>query len=149
MTVSGAVDFAQWAAPDLVLTLGERVYNVVPPSVEQARKVIALAARGEVNLRIVRGKIPEAAQQVLATIGPLERPGLGDAAAQMMADGIPVETIDRMHYYAIFYWTRGKEYADALAVALWAPRADAPDGGDGPAPKARARSPRRSGRNTA
>lgn len=147
--MSGAVDFAQWAAPDLVLTLGERTYNIAPPSVEQAKKIIALAARGEVNLKIVRGKIPESVREVLDSIGPLERPALGDAAAQMIADGVPVETIDRMHYYAIFYWARGKEYADALAVVLFAPRAEAPEGGGAPAPKARTRSLLRGGRSTA
>ncbi|WP_424448847.1 DUF7426 family protein [Microbacterium arborescens] len=146
--MSTAVDFAEWAAPDLVLTLGERVYNVAPPSVDRAKKILALAVRAELNLKIVRGDMPQTVADVIATIGPLERPALGDVAAQMTADDVPVETIDRMDYYAVFYWARGKEYADALAVVLWAPRADAP-GGDAPAPKARLRSPRKSGRSTA
>lgn len=141
----GAVDFSEWVAPDLVLTLGGRTYRVPPPNVEQAKKIIAAAVRGEVKLRIVKGEIPAEVQTVLDTVKPLERVGLGSVADQLAADGVPVETIDRMDYYAIFYWARGKEYADSLAVILWTPRAEA----GAPAPKARTRSPRKSGRNTA
>lgn len=144
-----AVDFAEWAAPDLRLTLEERTYKVAPPSVSRARKIIALAARAEINLRIVKGELDEGTREVIDSIGPIERPGLGKAAAKMAADDVDVETIDRMEYYAVFYWARGKIYADAIAIALWAPRADAPDGGEAPAPKARTRSRRKSGRSTA
>jgi hypothetical protein len=143
----GAVDFSEWVAPDLVLTLGGRTYKVPPPSVEQAKKIIAAAVRGEVNLRIVKGEIPAEIQAVLDTFDPIERPGLGPVAEQLVADGIPVETIDRMDYYAVFYWARGKEYADSLALVLWAPRAGAEAGA--PAPKVRTRSRRKSGRSTA
>ena len=145
--MGGAVDFSEWVAPDLVLTLGDRTYSVPAPSVERAKQIIALAVRGEVKLGIVRGDIPEDVQEVLDSIGPLDRPALGDVEDQLVADGVAVETIDRMHHYAVFYWARGKEYADSLAVLLWSPRS--PMVGDEPAPKARARSPRKSGRSTA
>lgn len=117
-----AVDFESWAAPDLVLTLGERTYSVRPPSVEDAKKVIAAAVRAEVNLGIVKGEIPEAVQRVLTTIGPDDHPALGaDTYRQLADDGIPAATIDRMAYYAVFYWARGKEYADRLAMLMWTP----------------------------
>lgn len=142
----GAVDFSQWVAPDLELTLGARTYTVPAPSLRRAQKIIAAAVRAEVNLGIVKGEVPAELDEILATIKGVERPGLGTAAQQMLDDEVPVETIDRMEYYAVFYWARGKDYADALAVLLWAPRS----GGEvGSAPKARTRSPRRSGRATA
>lgn len=146
--MASAVDFSEWVAPGLPLTLGGRTYTVPAPDVERAKKIIAAAVRAEVNLGIVKGEIPETITEILSTIRGIERPGLGEVAEQLTAAGVAVETIDRMEYYAIFYWARGAEAAEALAVALWAPRTPATGAGE-PAPKARARSPRRSGRSTA
>lgn len=131
-----AADFASWAVPDLVLTLGEREYIIPPPSVDDMGKLLACAVRGEVKLGIVKGPIPEDVQAVLDTIQPDEHPALGQANYdQMVADGIHPTTIHRMAYYTVFFWARGKEYADQLAVLLWgreeAERAEA----EGPAPK--------------
>lgn len=126
-----AVDFEQWATPDLTITLGGRTYSVRPPSVDSAKKIIAAAVRGEVNLGLVKGEIPDAVQSVLDSIGPDEHPALGDAYARMAADGVPSATIDRVAYYAVFFWARGKEYADTLAKVLWLPReAGEQDGAD-------------------
>ncbi|WP_193596071.1 hypothetical protein [Microbacterium sp. YJN-G] len=117
-----APDFAAWAVPDLVIPLGGRTYTVRPPSVGAMGKLLACAVLGEVNLGIVDGPIPDEVQAILDTIGPDEHPALGDAYEQMVADGVHPTTIDRMAYYAVFFWTRGKEYADTLAAVLWSPR---------------------------
>lgn len=127
-----AVDFAQWAVPDLKLTLGDRAYFVRPPSTAAARKLLAAAVRAEVNLGIVPGPVPAPVQEVLDTFGPDDHPALGDVHDQLVADGVDPQTVDRMAYYATFYWARGKQYADWLAIALWAPRDAAQDAaGDG------------------
>jgi hypothetical protein len=142
----GAVDFSEWVAPDLTLTLGDRTYTVRPPSVEAAKHILAAAVRGEVNLGLVKGEVPAEVQAILDSIQPGEHPALGDAYAAMVADGVPERTIDRMAYYAVFYWARGREYADTLAKLLWLPR-DVEAAGSDAAPKGS--SPRRTGRRTA
>lgn len=122
-----APDFAAWAVPDLELPLGERTYTVRPPSVGDMGKLLACAVRGEVNLGIVEGEIPDEVQTILDTIGPNEHPALGETYQQLVDDGVDPWTVDKMAYYTVFYWTRGKEYADALAVLLFTPRdLDAP-----------------------
>lgn len=127
-----AVDFGAWAIPGLTLELGGRSYVGRPPSVADGRKLLAAAVRAEVNLGLEEGPIPDDVLEVLATIGPDDHPALGaDLHAQLVADGIPQTTIDRMAYYAVFYWARGKAYADRLASILWTPR-DLPDGDEQP-----------------
>lgn len=116
----GAVDFGEWVAPDLTITLGGRTYQVRPPSVEAAKQILAAAVRGEVRFGLVQGEIPDAVQSVLDTIGETH-PGLGDVYDQMVEDNVPAATIDRVSVYSVFYWARGKEYADTLATILWAP----------------------------
>ena len=128
----GAVDFSQWAAPDLELRFGGRTYMVRPPTVGATRQLLAAAVRGEVRLGLVSGPVPDELQQVLDSIGDAH-PALGEVHDQMAADGVPQASIDRMAYYATFYWARGREYADTLARILWAP--DPAAGGDGAAPK--------------
>ncbi|WP_105567127.1 DUF7426 family protein [Microbacterium halophytorum] len=133
-----AVSFEEWAAPGLELELGGRTYMVPPPSVDASSKILASAVRGEIQLGIVKGEVPAEVSAVLDAIGPDEHPALGPVYAQLVADGVSATTIDRMGYYAVFYWARGREYADRLAVAMWAPETagddDAGTGGDG-APK--------------
>ena len=115
----GAVDFAEWAAPGLELKFGGRTYIVQPPSVRASRQILAAAIRGEVALGWVPGPVPLEVQEVLDSIGD-EHPGLGkDVYEQMVADDVPQASIDRMAYYAVFYWARGREYATALARLLW------------------------------
>jgi hypothetical protein len=140
-----AVDFAEWAAPDLVFeNLGGHAFTVRPPTVDDAAKVLALAVRAEVNLGVVPAGtiIPEPVQELLAQIGPTDHPALGETYYEMKAKGINAPTIDRAAYYAVFYWARGKSYADALAALLWAPRSsddgsatDAAGGAGGAGPK--------------
>lgn len=130
-----AADFASWAVPDLVIPLGGRDFTVQPPSVEDMGKLLACAVRGEVNLHIVEGPIPDDVQEILDTIGADEHPALGDTYQEMVTAGVHPTTIDRMAYYAVFYWARGKDYADSLAALLWTPR-DADDESAGePVPK--------------
>lgn len=127
----GAVDFGEWVAPDLRIelpdadgNLGGRTYSVRPPSVEAAKQILAAAVRGEVRFGLVKGEIPDAVQAVLDTIGETH-PGLGDVYEQMVSDGVPAATIDRVSVYSVFFWARGKEYADTLASLLWAPIVEA------------------------
>lgn len=147
--MSSAVDFSEWVAPDLVMPLGDRVYRVPAPSLRRAQKIIALAVRIEVRLGAVIGEIPAEVQEILDTITGVERPGLGPVAQQMTDDDVAIETIDRMEYYAVCYWARGRQYADAVAVLLWGPRAEVESEAGETAPKALTRSPLKSGRSTA
>lgn len=126
-----AVDFAEWAAPDLVFTNlgadsegnGGFTFRVRPPSVADSAKVLALAVRGEINMGVITGvEIPEPVQEILNSIGPGDHPALGRAYYDMRDAGLSAATIDRAAYYAIFYWARGRNYADALAALMWAPR---------------------------
>ena len=130
----GAVDFSEWVAPDLTITLEGRTYTVRPPSVEAAKQILAAAVRGEVNLGLVKGEIPAEVQAILDSIEPGVHPALGEAYTAMVQDGIGSVTIDRVAYYAVFYWARGKEYADTLAKLLWLPR-DVEAAGSDAAPK--------------
>ncbi len=118
-----AVDFEAWALEELTLTLRGRTYQVPPPSVDAGGKILAAAARGEVVLGIEQGPIPEELQRVLDSIQPGEHPALSERVYQQMVDdGVSQVELDRMSYYAVFYWARGKAYADRLAALLWAPR---------------------------
>ncbi|MFF2493254.1 hypothetical protein [Agromyces sp. NPDC058064] len=124
----GAVDFAEWVTPDLEITLpgadgtpGGRTYMVRPPSVEAMKMVLAAAVRAEVRLGLEEGPIPDEVQQVLDSIGD-SHPALGDDVYERMrADGVPASWIDRVAYYATFFWAKGRAYADRLAVVLFAP----------------------------
>ena len=129
-----AVDFESWAVQPLKLTLGERTYLVRPPSVESAGQLLAAAIRAEVNLGIHPGPVPDEVTKVLDTIEPGQHPALGRTYEQLLADGVDQPTVDRMAYYAVFYWARGKQYADTIAVLLWAPR-DVEPAEETPAPK--------------
>ena len=75
--------------------------------------------------------------------GVLHHP-LGAAYAEMSDAGVPAVTIDRMAYYAVFFWARGKEYADGLAALLWTPPPAGSEGGGDADPKGSSR--RRTGR---
>ena len=128
-----AVDFGEWAAPGLELTFGGGTYLVPPPTVEDAKKLLAMAVRAEIGLGLVKGDVPDEVQAVLDTIPSGEHPALGPAYALLVAADVPQPTIDRMAYYATFYWTRGKGYADALARILWGPvEAEEAEAGDAP-----------------
>lgn len=132
-----AVDFEAWVVPDLEIRLplpdgtGGRAYMVRPPTVEAAKQILAAAVKGEVRFGLVKGEIPAAVQSVLDTIGETH-PGLGDAYDQMVADGQPAPIIDRASVYSVFFWARGKEYADSLAKMLWTP---VPEAGEPAGPK--------------
>lgn len=146
------VDFSAWAVPPLPLALGGRTYVVHPPSVEAARILLACAVRAEVNLGLVKGPISADIQAVLDTIKPGDHPALGtEVYGQMVADGIHPESIDRMAYYAVLYWARGKNYADIIARLLWTPseaEATADKVDDDLAGKVAPTSPRSSGRGS-
>lgn len=145
-----AVDFEQWAVPDLKLRFRGRDYLVPPPDVESAAMVLAAAVLAEVRFGIVDGPVPAEVQAVLDTIGT-QHPALGqDVYDQMVVDKVPMATIDRLSVYATFYWAKGQGYADAVAAILWAPREAEPaaeEAGGGAAPKGSSRP--KTGRRTA
>ena len=142
------VSFSEWAVSPLVLTLGDRTYSVRPPCVVDMGKLLACAVRAEVNLGVAKGPIAGDVQGVLDTIGPDDHPALSKPVYdQMVADGVHPTTIDRMAYYAVLYWTRGKTVADVYATALWTPRPEVETPAEGPdLPKAPPTSRRSSGR---
>lgn len=129
-----ATDFTSWAVPNLELTLGERTFVVRPPSVDDMGKLLACAVRGEVGLGIVNGPIPPEVQGVLDSIKD-EHPALGATYHEMVAAEVPATTVDRMAYYAVFYWARGKDYADRIATLLWGRETLDLEGTGEPAPK--------------
>lgn len=133
-----AVDFESWALPDLELTLGGRTYVVPPPSTEAAGQILAAAVRAEVKLGLVEGPVPPEVQAVLDTIGDAH-PALGEKVWQQLIDDNVLPPVrDRLAYYAVFYWAKGKEFADWIAATLWGPEAAAERrdrAGGGAAPK--------------
>ena len=143
----GAVDFTQWAAPDLELRFGGRTYLVPPPDVDSAGMVLAAAVLAEVKFGLVPGPVPPEIQAVLDTIGK-RHPALSDEVyEQMRADKVPMASIDRLAFYTTFYWARGQAYADAIAKTLWTPQDGAGEGSGGAAPKGSSRP--KTGRRTA
>ena len=139
------VDFAEWVEPNLDVALGGGQYSCPPPSVAKANIIVALAVLAEVRLGLVPGP-PDAdlvalvdAQADSLPVITLSRP----VYDRMVADGVTQTTIDRVGYYAMHYWARGKVQADWLAAAMWSPDAEPGEA----APKTRRRS--RSGPSTA
>jgi len=133
------VDFSQWAAADLVLPLGGRTYVVRPPSVDQARLIIALAIRSEISLHLSKGPVPSEVQAILEQLDvvgtPLADITLGSAVhEELRENGVPLETITRMSYYALHFWARGQARADAIAKALWGSDAQGEASGRAPRP---------------
>lgn len=148
--MSPTVDFTDWAVPDLVIPLGGHTYTVRPPSVARAPHVLACAVRAEHTIGLAHGPIPPDMQATLDALDatPLADVTLGaDVHAQMVADGHPPLTIDRVAYYAMLYWARGRAQADAIATLMWSPRDDESQGEQ--APKAARRSRSKSGHGTA
>lgn len=141
-----AVDFEQWAVPDLTLTFRGRDYIVPPPDVDAAAMILAAAVLAEVKFGLEAGPVPPEIQKVLDTIGT-QHPALSqDVYDQMVANNVPAATIDRFSVYTTFYWARGQAYADWFAAVLWTPR-DAEQGGGGSGPKGSSRP--KTGRRTA
>lgn len=123
----GVKDFTEWVVPDLELELGGVTYTVTPPSTEQATQILACVVRAEHNLALVPEQLSPEIQAVLKAIEkrPLADITLGeDVHAQMVENGVHPGTINRMAYYAMFYWSRGEERADAVAEWLWSPKKD-------------------------
>ena len=134
-----AVDFEAWAVGPLKLSMQGKTYVVPVPDTERAKYILAAAARGEVNLGLKAGPLPPEVEAVLASMPDDEHPGLGrEVWQQMVADAILPEVRDRMAYYAVFYWARGKLFADWVATILWSPGAEearAAAAGGGASPK--------------
>jgi len=118
------LDFNAWATPNLNVTLAGHNYSAAPPSVEQMKVILAFAARAENDLQAEPGVLDPALDAICeAQKVPLAVVTLGqDIYDQMIADGIDQATTDRVGYYGIHYWARGKERADFLAEAMWTPK---------------------------
>ena len=140
-----SVDFAAWVEPNLDVTLGGRDYSIPPPNVAKAKIIVALAVVSEHQVGLVKGDPdPEVVAIVEAQTDSLAVITLGQELYDRMgADGVSQVTIDRVGYYALHYWARGKPQADWMATVMWSPEASEP--GE-PSPKGQKRS--RSGRST-
>lgn len=142
-------DFAAWVVPDLKLPLRGRTYSVRPPSVEGAKKCIAAAVLGEVNMGLVKGPVPPEVQEIIDSIEPDEHPALGAVHDELVADGVDPETINRMTVYVVYYWARGESYADFIAHLQWGKHVEQAGSEAGASPKADRSSPPRTGPRTA
>lgn len=141
-----AVDFQQWATPDLVMKLGGRAFTVQPPSVEAAKQCLAAAVYAEAA--IFGGEVPDEVQEIVEELkgDTDDHPGLREAYSEMIEAGVDEHTIARMGTYSIFFWARGKRYADGLAALLWMPRDLGAKAAGGASPKGSR--PPRTGRRT-
>lgn len=133
-------DFTAWAVPDLELPLGGRTYVVHPPSVARGREIVACTVRAEHTLGLATGPVPPEMETLLAELAkkPLGHISLGEGVYREMVDaGVPQATIDRMAYYALFFWARGEDRADQIAEFLWTPKSDTAEAGEpsGEAPR--------------
>lgn len=142
-----SVDFTAWVEPNLDVTLGGVQYSCPPPSVAAAKIIVAFAVLSEHRLGLVTGD-PDPELVELADSRADSRLAvitLGSTIYdRMVADGVTQTTIDRVGYYAMHFWARGKTQADWLAQAMWSPSAGEPVDD---VPKARRRS--KSGPSTA
>ncbi|WP_061960651.1 DUF7426 family protein [Demequina flava] len=116
------VDFTDWLTPSLKLPLGGVTYEVAPPDVERAKLILAFVVTAEHRLGLAKGKAPAEVVEVVEKYGdkPLADITLGPKVhAQLRDAGLDPESIRRMAYYGMWYWGRGKERADAIALAMW------------------------------
>lgn len=137
------VDFEAWVTPDLVLTVGGGTYRVSPPSVDRAGKILACTVRAEYSLGWAKGDLPESVAATLDALADesLEDLTLGAGVHREMVDaGLDPQTLQRLAYYAMFYWARGKATADAIGTAMWSAPVEA-EAGEG---EGKARRPSRS-----
>lgn len=141
-----SVDFTAWVTPNLDITLGGHAYACPPRSVEQMKVVLAFAALAERGVGLTTAEPdPLLVELVNAQTEPLAALTLGRPIYDaMIADGIDIESIRRVGYYAMHYWSRGKELADLLAGLMWAP-----DSAEVESDAPKAPSPMRSGPPTA
>lgn len=126
-----SVDFDGWAFPGLRLTLGGREYVFPPPSVEDSKRIVAIAARTEIRFGLSKAKMPKDLEAEVQRLDnrPLGEITLGEGGYQQLVDDkVPSPTVERMAFYALFYWARGKDRADSIAAALWTPREEPAEG---------------------
>lgn len=142
-----AVDFTAWVTPNLDVTLAGHDYSCPPPSVADARLIVALAVISETQLGLVHGPPdPDVLALVKAQTDALEVVTLGRKIVDAMtADGVDADTIARVGFYALHYWARGKAMADWIAALMWDTSAREVAG---TVPKGR-RSPSKNGPSTA
>ena len=117
------VDFTAWVTPNLDVTLGGHAYSSPPRSVAEMKVILAFAALSEHALGIAKGEPDrELVELVESQTEPLAALTLGRPIYdQMISDGIDLDTVQRVGYYAMHYWARGKARADWLAGLMWAP----------------------------
>lgn len=127
------VDFADWVADDLRIPLGGKTYEVQPPSVAQAKVILACAVQSEVRLGLTKRELDDDTKDILAKLEqtPLGEVSLGkDVYDEMVTDGVPAVTINRVALYAVWFWAYGKKLADAFAALMWTKHDDELEGAD-------------------
>lgn len=128
------VDFSGWVADDLQIPLGGKTYTVPPPSVDQAKGILACALQAEQRLGFTTRPLPDGMQEILDKLEgiPLGHVSLTESVySEMVADGVPAVTLNRVALYAVWFWAYGKKLAEAFAELLWAvPDEDEATGGE-------------------
>jgi hypothetical protein len=138
------VTLDQYLLPDLVFQHGDREYRVPPPSREDGLKMSAVVAMGSATYTAASKACPVCGRAGDVEFDPSIKPLLEDIKdqplgvltlgpkvyAQMNEDGMPEAHQDQYALYALYYWTMGKEAADANFEARY--QSEVED----PAPKA-------------
>ncbi|MGV8972914.1 MAG: DUF7426 family protein [Rhodoglobus sp.] len=116
-----AVDFTAWVTPNLDVTLAGHDYSCPPPSVADARLIVALAVISETQLGLVPSPPdPDVLALAESQTDSLQVVTLGrEIVDAMTADGVDGDTIARVGFYALHYWARGKAMADWIAQLMW------------------------------
>lgn len=126
-------DITKYLVPDLVLNHHGKKYVVPPPSKDDGLLLAIIDAIGVTavfgqggdpieNLTDTQKAMFEAAKD--RDLGDIS---LGPVYKEMVDDGVPGPHIDQYAFYAMYYWVRGEEMADAILEQI--------AGGEGSGPK--------------
>lgn len=144
-------DFTKLLTPNLELVVGDKTYSVEPPSKEDGKIMMALnvvgvqaftAAAGSCEV-CGRGGTPDLDPSIKALVDANAGRDLGELSLRncyaRMCEELDGPLLERLEYYAFYYWTLGEQFADEWLATYGNSR-----GQDIP----KDLNPRRSGQNT-